>query len=127
MEKHLTAVGALCIGLSVLGMIIGAFVFILLAGIGIVTHDDEATIILLTVGTVIGFFLLILSVPGIIGGIGIFKRKEWARILVLVLSAIQLLNIPIGTAIGAYSIWVLVQKETILLFNPIVPPVQQQQ
>lgn len=126
MEKHLTAVGALCIGLSVLGMMIGAFLFVLLAGIGIVTRDEEATIVLVTIGTVIGFFLLVLSVPGIIGGIGIFKKKEWARILVLVLSAIQLLNIPIGTAIGAYSIWVLVQKETILLFNPIVPPAQQQ-
>ena len=126
MESHLTAVGALTIGLSILGILIGAFIFILLAGIGFAVQEEDASIVLLAVGTVIGFFLLILSIPGIIGGIGIFKRKEWARILVLVLSALQLINIPIGTAIGAYSIWVLVQKETILLFNPIVPPVQQQ-
>lgn len=126
MENHITAVGALSIGLSVLGILIGAFIFILLAGIGYAVQEEDASIVLFAVGTVIGFFLLILSIPGIIGGIGIFKRKEWARILVLVLSALHLLNIPIGTAIGAYSIWVLVQKETILLFNPIVPPVQHQ-
>ena len=126
MENHITAVGALSIGLSVLGILIGAFIFILLAGIGYAVQEEDASIVLFAVGTVLGFFLLILSIPGIIGGIGIFKRKEWARILVLVLSALHLLNIPIGTAIGAYSIWVLVQKETILLFNPIVPPVHQQ-
>ncbi|MBF8296319.1 MAG: hypothetical protein HW389_2864 [Bacteroidetes bacterium] len=122
MENHITAVGALSIGLSVLGILIGAFIFILLAGIGYAVQEEDASIVLFAVGTVIGFFLLILSIPGIIGGIGIFKRKEWARILVLVLSALHLINIPIGTAIGAYSIWVLVQKETILLFNPIVTP-----
>ena len=126
MENHLTAVGALSIGLSVLGILVGAFAFVLLAGIGYAVQEEDASIVLLTIGTVFGFLFLILSIPGIIGGIGIFKRKEWARILVLVVSAMHLINIPIGTAVGAYSIWVLVQKETILLFNPIVP-IQQQQ
>ena len=126
MENHLTAVGALSIGLSVLGILVGAFAFVLLAGIGYAVQEEDASIVLLTIGTVFGFLFLIVSIPGIIGGIGIFKRKEWARILVLVVSAMHLINIPIGTAVGAYSIWVLVQKETILLFNPIVPPVHQQ-
>jgi hypothetical protein len=122
MEQHVTAVGALTIGLSILGILIGLFLFTLLAGIGYIADDEEASVILVAVGSFLAIFLLILSVPGIIGGIGLFKRKEWARILVLILSALQLLNIPIGTAIGIYSIWVLVQKDTILLFNPVVPP-----
>ena len=45
----------------------------------------------------------------IIGGIGILKLKNWARIMLIVLSIINLLNFPIGTAI---SIWFL-----IVLFN----------
>ncbi len=121
MDNHVTAVGALSIGLSVLGILIGAFVFVLLAGIGFMTHDEDATSVLAIIGFAIGVFLFILSIPGIIGGIGILKRKEWARILVLVTSAFHLLNFPIGTAIGGYSIWVLVQQDTIRLFNPIVP------
>jgi hypothetical protein len=76
---------------------------------------------LTVVGFFVGVFLFILSVPGIIGGIGLFRHKEWARILVLITSALHLLNFPIGTAIGGYSIWVLVKPETIRLFNPIVP------
>jgi len=126
MEQHVTVVGALTIGLSVFGILIGLFIFTILAGIGYMVEDEDASVILVAVGSFLGIFLLILSIPGIIGGIGLFKRKEWARVLVLVLSVLQLINIPIGTGIGIYSIWVLVQKETILLFNPIVPPIPGQ-
>lgn len=121
MENHITAVGALSIGLSILGILIGVFVFVVLAGVGFMVQDEEASPILAIVGLCIGIFLFILSVPGIIGGIGLFKRREWARILVLITSAFHLLNFPIGTAIGGYSIWVLVKPETIRLFNPILP------
>lgn len=117
MEKHLTAVAALHVGLSILGGLIGIFVFVLLTGIGVIAREKEAFFILSTIGTGVGVFFLVLSVPGIIGGIGLFKRKEWARILLLILSAIELLNIPFGTALGIYSIWVLVQENTIQLFR----------
>ena len=117
MEKHLTAVAALQVGLSILGVLLGIFVFVLLTGIGVIAQEKEALFILSTIGTGVGLFLLIISVPGIIGGIGLFNRKEWARILVVILSAINLLNIPFGTALGIYSIWVLVQEGTIQLFR----------
>jgi hypothetical protein len=121
MEGHITAVAALSIGLSILGIIIAFIIFAVIGGIGVLTNDPDAALILISVGSAIGIFLTILSIPGIIGGIGLLKRREWARILVLVTSAIQLMNIPIGTAVGAYSIWVLVQKETVRIFNPILP------
>lgn len=118
MEKHLTAVAALHVGLSILGGLLGIFIFVLLTGIGVIAQEKEAFFILSIIGTGVGVFFLFLSVPGIIGGIGLFKRKEWARILVLILSAIELLNIPFGTALGIYSIWVLVHEDTIQLFRP---------
>jgi hypothetical protein len=58
----------------------------------------------------------VLSLPGIIGGIGLLREKEWARILVLILSGFNLFNVPIGTAVGIYSIYVLLQPETVQLF-----------
>ncbi len=127
MENHIKAVGAVSIGLSILGILLGCFIFVLLAGIGYMTQDEDVPPVLPLIGFVIGVFLLVLSVPGIIGGIGLFKRREWARILILVVSALHLLNFPIGTVIGAYCIWVLVQPETVRLFNPIVPDPSPQQ
>jgi hypothetical protein len=118
MESHVTAVAALRIGYNTLGVIFGFIILTVLAAIGSITHDEDANIILSIVGFIVGGGLIVLSIPGIIGGIGLLKRKEWARILVLILSAMDLINIPIGTAVGVYSIWVLVQDETAQLFRP---------
>jgi len=117
MEKHIAVVGALQIGLSILGILIGLIVFVILIGAGMISQDNDAMFILSIISVSVLSLIMILSIPGIIGGIGILKRKEWARILVLVLSAIDLLNIPIGTAVGIYSIWVLIQDETVAAFK----------
>ena len=61
--------------------------------------------------------ITLLSVPGLAVGIGLVKFKEWARILGLVLSALNLLNVPFGTILGGYGLWVLLNKETEPLFT----------
>jgi hypothetical protein len=58
----------------------------------------------------------VFSVPSIVGGIGLIKRWSWARYLVLILSVFSLTNVPVGTAMGVYSIWVLMHDETAELF-----------
>ena len=60
--------------------------------------------------------VVVLSLPGIIAGIGLLKLQPWARILAIVISALNLLNVPIGTALGVYGLWVLLQAETERLF-----------
>ena len=117
MKKHITAVAALRIGFGVLGILMGFALFALLSGIGTFADDHNAQFVLWMVGTALGAFLILISIPGIIAGIGLLKFKEWARILTLIISAIDLINIPFGTAIGIYSIWALVQDETIEIFN----------
>ena len=117
MEKHVNVIAALRIGFSILGLIIGIILFIVLYIIGNATNDYDARNVLPIIANILIIVFLLLSIPGIIAGIGLFKRKEWARILTLILSVLDLVNIPIGTAIGAYSIWALVQPETVELFN----------
>jgi len=116
MERHVTAVAALQIGFSIFSVFLAAFIFLILAGIGFYTFD-ESRFVLWIVATGVGSFLFLMSIPGIIGGIGLFKYKNWARILVLILSAVDLLNFPLGTALGVYSIWVLVHSDVVKLFD----------
>ena len=116
MDKHLTLVAALNIGFGALGLLIAGFLFVIIAGGGLISGDPEALTITMLVATAISLFVTITSVPEIIGGIGLLMRKPWSRILVLIIACLDLLNIPIGTAIGAYSIWVLLHEETVKLF-----------
>ncbi|MBL7201147.1 MAG: hypothetical protein ISS56_13495 [Anaerolineae bacterium] len=67
-------------------------------------------------GPLIAVIVAVFSVPSIVGGIGLIKRWSWARYLVLILSVFSLTNVPVGTAMGVYSIWVLMHDETAELF-----------
>ena len=112
MQKHLTILGALYIALGALGILAALIVFVAVAGGGLLSGDAGAIAITSGVGTVIALFLILISAPGVIGGIGLLKRQSWARILVLILGCINILNIPLGTALGIYTIWVLMQSDT---------------
>ncbi len=119
-ETHVRLVAWLHIILSVLGLLVTVLVFLVFVGIGLllaVADESEAMGILAVIGTFIGVFLFLVSVPGLVGGIGLLKGQNWARILVLILSVLQLFNVPFGTAVGVYSLWALTQEETIALFG----------
>ena len=119
-ETHVRLVAWLHIILSVLGLLAAAFVLLLFVGVGLllaVADESEAMGILAVIGTFIAVFLFLVSVPGLVGGIGLLKRQNWARILVLILSVLQLFNIPFGTAVGIYSLWVLTREETMALLG----------
>lgn len=119
-ETHTNIVGWLHIVLSALGLLAVAFVMLVFVGIGLLlaaTEGSEAMGILAVIGTLVGTFLFLVSAPGLIGGIGVLKRQNWARILVLILSVLQLFNVPFGTAVGIYSLWALTRQETMALFS----------
>ena len=116
MEKHITVLGVLYIALSTLGILVAVFIFTAIVGGGILSGDSKAMAITAIVGPAIAFFLLLVSAPGFVGGVFLLKRRPWARILVLVLGFLNLIEIPIGTALGIYTIWVLLKNETIQLF-----------
>ena len=54
-----------------------------------------------------GGIFLVTGVVGVIAGWGLYERRSWARILAIVLGFINLVHPPFGTAIGIYTLWVL--------------------
>lgn len=117
MEKHINVVAILQIGFSILGLLIGGVLFTLFVLLGSFIQEPDAQVVFGIIVKVVMVVLVVLSIPGIIAGIGLLKRKEWARILTLILSVLDLINFPIGTAVGVYSIWALVQPEVVEQFK----------
>jgi mannitol-specific phosphotransferase system IIBC component len=118
MKKHVTVVGAIHIGFGILGLIGALAVFFALNfAKGFVDNEEIPTLVLgflsLSLPLLIGF----MSTLGLVGGIGLLTYKGWARYLVIVVAALGCLNIPIGTLKGVYSLWVLLQDETVKLFE----------
>lgn len=55
----------------------------------------------------VGWVMLIRGAVGIAAGVGLLQRAHWARILALIMGFISLISFPFGTALGIYTIWVL--------------------
>lgn len=117
MEKHINVVAALQIGLSIFNLLIAFLIFTILKLVIGFVDDANGEFVLSIVANVIAIVFIVLSVPGILAGMGLYKRQEWARILSLILSVFEIFSFPFGTAIGIYSIWVLIQPETVNSFN----------
>ncbi|PYX36978.1 MAG: hypothetical protein DMG75_08590 [Acidobacteria bacterium] len=60
----------------------------------------------------VGIFVLAKAGLGFVAGWGLLERQTWARILCLVLGFISLFNIPLGTALGIYTLWVLLPADS---------------
>ena len=117
MEKHINTVAALQIGLSIFNLLIAFLIFTVLKLVGGFVDDANGATVLSLIADILAIVFIIISVPGILAGMGLYKRKEWARLMTLILSVIEIFSFPFGTAIGIYSIWALTQPETVTSFG----------
>ena len=104
MQKHIQLLGIIYIAYHSIGLVFASVVWGILSGIGFMSGDPQAAGILALVGTFVAGLLLSLSVPGIVGGVGILKGWWWSRYLVLVLGVFNLVRVPLGTILGVYTL-----------------------
>ena len=62
--------------------------------------------------TLVGWLILAKAAVGIIAGWGLLQHEDWARVFALVVGFLALLNVPIGTALGIYTLWVLLPSQS---------------
>jgi amino acid transporter len=132
MRDHIRILAILHIVFGSLGIAAALIVLLVFGGLaGVVgvagdTADADRTTgmaVLGGIGVVVFLIILVLSVPGVIAGIGLLKFRPWSRMLTIVLSALDLFSVPIGTALGIYGLWVLLSQPTEALFRDQPPAI----
>jgi hypothetical protein len=114
MNKHIQIVGILHIVSGLLNLAVAAILFVMFSvagGIALSQGEHGAAGIVGIVGLLIGVFLALLSLPGIIGGAGLLAEKAWAGILVIIVGVFHLFSFPFGTALGIYTLWALLRED----------------
>jgi hypothetical protein len=122
-HSHLLAI--LWFAYSAFNALAGLFVFML--GTTLFPHLREMNKVppdvpvgfLTALFSTIGILILAKAACGFIAGWGLMKYDSWARILALVLAFIALVNVPFGTAIAVYTLWVLLPAQSQLEYEAL--------
>jgi hypothetical protein len=128
MRQHVKILAILHIVLGGLGVLAAIVVMTIFGGLaGLVSFSEHTpdgmigSAALGVIGAVVTIVVLVFSLPGLIAGIGLLSLQPWARILTIVLSALELPGVPLHTALGIYGLWVLLSNDGTALFSNPAP------
>lgn len=115
-EEHVRLLSILWMAYSALVLVGGAILLVVAHTVfGPFSHigpPPEVSIWLRPLLGSIGVFILIKAGAGFFAGWGLLQREPWARILALIVGFLSLFNVPLGTALGIYTLWVLLPAQS---------------
>jgi hypothetical protein len=130
MREHIKLLGILNIIWSSISIVIGLIVLLVFGGLagvlgiaGVGSGDNSSNGLLVApflalIGLFVVALLCIISLPALIGGIGLLKFRPWSRVFMIVISVLHLISFPFGTALGVYGLWVLLHEDARREFEP---------
>jgi hypothetical protein len=104
---HIRLLGILWLALSAFRLLPGLFLVSMVRHGGMTFLPPEVPFFVHGILRAVGAALLFGGAIGIIAGWGLLERQPWARMLAIVLGCFNLIDMPFGTAIGIYTLWVL--------------------
>ena len=117
-RAHVKLLGILWMAYSALHVVAGVIVLLVakfvVIRIGAIPNGPppEVMMWLGPLVSVVGWLVLAKAVIGLIAGWGLLQHEDWARVFALVVGFIALLNVPIGTGLGIYTLWVLLPSQS---------------
>lgn len=116
LTRRIDLVGYLHIGYGALLILIAA-VMLLTMTVGVIVLPSVASWLAGTGASITAALLLAgVGLPSMIGGVLLIRRASLARALLIIVSVVDLFSFPLGTALGAYSLWILLKERTRLEF-----------
>ncbi|MFL5348606.1 MAG: hypothetical protein ACJ8AT_27740 [Hyalangium sp.] len=119
LDQHRKVLGILYLVFGGLWAIAGIALLAVVLAVALpeVRTGQERAVILL-VGGAGGLLLLGMAAVGVMGGTGMLRRRAWAKVPTLIVGMLGLLHVPIGTAVGVYTLWFWLQPNAPRLFFP---------
>lgn len=108
---HVRLLGIFWLAMSAVHLIPG-LVMVSLFGHGTRFLPPEVPNFVHGILSTVGVFILANAAAGLITGWGLLQRESWARMLAIVMGCLNLIHIPFGTALGIYTLWVLLPAES---------------
>ncbi len=110
MRDHIKILGWLYVAGGALMLLLGFFFGSLFGVAGLLSGNGDGAI-LGGIGAALAVFISLLGVPSLICGWGLLTLKRWSRVFGIVMSVLQVANFPLGTLMGGYGLWVLLNDD----------------
>ena len=124
MRVHLFIISLINLAGGAMVLIFGGFILFLAIAGGLSSTLDTVTKemsqigpILSGFGALIGIVILLFALPVFWAGLGLFMRRQWGRMLAIAMSVLDLVNFPVGTIFGIYSLWILFSDPVVAMFK----------
>ncbi len=121
MTRHIEIIAVLQAGWACFQLLIAGFLGLIFMGLGgglgalgAGSGEEELLVMGVAYGVIGGFVAAmsaVMALPGFIAAYGIYARKGWGRILGMIMAGFACLSVPMGTMIGVYSLFVLLDAE----------------
>jgi hypothetical protein len=115
MDSHVRSAATANILFGGVSLIVIAAAALVFRGFGGIQRSVDEPVMGLVV-VAMATFHLIVAVPCMVAGYFLTQYRDMARYAMIVISALNLVNLPFGTIIGGYTLWVLLRPETEPLF-----------
>jgi hypothetical protein len=115
LQEHLRLLAILWFAFSAFEVVGGFILFIVANTIFVHVQDLSAPPQVGLLRPLLSFlaaFVFLKGAAGFLAGYGLLHRMHWARPLALVLAFLALIHVPLGTALGVYTLWVLLPAES---------------
>jgi hypothetical protein len=116
---HVDFAAALFVVWGVLTMLIGLSTLALSVAAAALMSGERQLAAGLTAAVLVtfGVVALVWGLAHVVVGVPLRRHRSWSRLAALMLGAIDLVLLPYGTVLGAYSLWALLRDEGRKLFE----------
>lgn len=122
MDRHRRVLGILHVAFGTLWVLAGVGALLVFAFGALSEQAPRERTAVVTVGSLLSGVLFLLAVPSFLAGFGMLKRRAWSKVPAMLIGLLSLLNFPVGTALGIYTLWFWFQPNAARLFFPQTPP-----
>lgn len=117
LTRRIDLIGYLHVAYGAVLIVLAMFILLTVAVGGFLFPFIAAWVVGLGASSTAALILLAIGFPSILAGIGLIRRFTWARLAIIGLSVLDLFSFPIGTALGAFSLWTVLQPLSGLEFR----------
>ena len=111
-REHIRLLGILWMAISAFNAVGAVVLYVLANTLFLHLRENGGAAWLHPFLSFIAILIVAKAAAGFIVAWGLLQREPWARVVTIILAFLALFNVPFGTALGIYTLWVLLPAES---------------